>query len=266
VSMHWGRVFALVLRYTYLYRRSVPRLIEMVFWPVMDLLVWGFVTAYLLQLRPGAPGLVTFLMGAMIFWDIMYRAQQGLSLSFLEDLWSRNILNLFASPIRLREFLAATFLVGLFKVLVIGTVLAAMAMGMYHFNLFDVGPALVPFFINLVVMGWAVGMVTVAIILRFGIGAEALAWAIPFFLQPLAAVFYPVAVLPGWLQPIALSIPATHVFEGMRHVLQGGDFPTVMLVHASLLNLVYLAGGAAFFVFMFRSARNRGHLAKLGMQ
>ncbi|MCC6355912.1 MAG: ABC transporter permease [Verrucomicrobiae bacterium] len=264
--MHWGRVFALVLRYTYLYRRSVPRLIEMVFWPMMDLLVWGFVTAYLLQLKPGASGLVTFLLGAMIFWDILYRSQQGLALSFLEDLWSRNILNLFASPIRLREFLAATFLVGLFKVLVIGTVLTATALGLYRFNLLDVGPALVPFFVNLVVMGWAVGMVTVAIILRFGIGAEALAWAIPFFLQPLAAVFYPVDVLPGWLQPIALSIPATHVFEGMRHVLRGGDFPLAMLARASMLNVAYLAGAAAFFVFMFRSARNRGHLAKLGMQ
>lgn len=264
--MHWGRVFALVLRYTYLYRRSVPRLIEMVFWPMMDLLVWGFVTAYLLELNPETPGMVTFLLGAMIFWDILYRSQQGLALSFLEDLWSRNILNLFASPIRLREFLAATFLVGLFKVLVITTVLFATALGLYRFNLFDVGPSLVPFFINLLVMGWAVGMVTVAIILRFGIGAEALAWAIPFLLQPLAAVFYPVAVLPGWLQPVALSIPATHVFEGMRHVLQGGDFPLAMLLRASVLNVVYLAGSGCFFVFMFRSARNRGHLAKLGMQ
>lgn len=266
MSIHWGRVYALVLRYTYLYRRSVPRMIEMVFWPVMDLLVWGFVTAYLLEINPGVPGLVTFLLGAMIFWDIMYRSQQALSLSFLEDLWSRNIMNLFASPIQLREFLAATFLVGLFKVLVITTVLTGMALGLYQFNLLDLGLSLVPFIANLLVMGWALGMVTVAIILRFGIGAEALAWAIPFFLQPLAAVFYPVAVLPAWLQPVALAIPATHVFEAMRHMLRGGDFPGMMLLRASGLNVVFLAAAGLFFVFMFRSARNRGYLAKLGMQ
>jgi len=266
MSIHWGRVFALVLRYTYLYRRSVPRLIEMIFWPMMDLLVWGFVTAYLLQLKPGAPGLVTFLLGAMIFWDIMYRSQQALSLSFLEDLWSRNIMNLFASPVRLHEFLAATFLVGLFKVAVITTVLTAMALGLYQFNLLEMGVSLVPFFVNLLVMGWALGMVTVAIILRFGIGAEALAWAVPFFLQPLAAVFYPVDVLPGWLQPVALSIPATHVFEGVRHMLQGGAFPAAMLLRAAALNALWLLGAGAFFVIMFRSARDRGHLAKLGMQ
>jgi ABC-2 type transport system permease protein len=255
-----------VLRFTYLYRRSVPRLIEMIFWPMMDLLVWGFVTTYLLRLGPGAPGLVTFLLGAMIFWDILYRSQQGLALSFLEDMWSRNILNLFASPVRLREFLMATFLVGLFKVGVIGTVLIGMAMALYHFNLFEVGPALVPFFVNLVLMGWAMGMFTVAIILRFGIAAEALAWAIPFFIQPLAAVFYPVDVLPEWLQPVALCIPATHVFEGMRQVLRGGGFPAAMLARAVMLNAVYLAAAAWFFAFMFRSARKGGYLAKLGMQ
>jgi ABC-2 type transport system permease protein len=264
--MSWRRINALVLRYTFLYTRSVPRVAEMFFWPVMDLLVWGFITVYLQQFEQRVPATVTFLLGAMIFWDILYRAQQAVTISFLEDIWARNLLNIFVAPIRVSEFIAATYVVGFVKILITVTVLTTLAWGLYSWNLFQMGVSLIPLFANLLLMGWAVGMVTTALIIRWGQSAEALAWGIPFLIQPLAAVFYPLSVLPKWLQPISLSIPATHVFEGMRQVLRGDGLSPRHLAWAFSLNALYLVVAAGFFRYMFDVARDKGLLAKLGTQ
>ena len=264
--MSFRRISALVLRYTFLYTRSVPRVLEMFFWPVMDLLVWGFVMVYLMRFHSRTPAAVTFLLGSMIFWDILYRAQQAVTISFLEDIWARNLLNIFVAPVRVGEFIAATYVVGFVKILITVAVLAGLALTVYSWNLFSMGFSLIPLFANLLLMGWAVGMVTTALIMRWGQSAEALAWGIPFLIQPVSAVFYPLNVLPGWLQWIAVCIPATHVFEGMRHVLNGGGLPARELGWAIGLNLVYLACGALFFRRMFDIARSKGLLAKLGTQ
>ena len=270
--MNWTRIKALVLRYTLLYRRSVPRLIELFFWPTMDLLVWGYLTVYLerlqasSQLAPAGLGVITFLLGAMIFWDILYRAQQGVTLSFLEDVWTRNLLNIFVAPIRISEFVVATFLVGLVRIGITVAALTALAWLLYHFDLFTLGFSLIPLFVNLLLMGWAMGMITTGLIMRWGQAVEALAWGVPFLVQPLAAVFYPVDVLPKWIQPVSYALPATHVFEGMRQVLRGDPCPVQHLLLAFGLNALYLAAAAWYFGHMYQSARRRGLLAKLGTQ
>lgn len=264
--MNFRRISALVLRYTFLYTRSVPRVAEMFFWPVMDLLVWGFITVYLLRLGNSLPAAITFLLGAMIFWDILYRAQQAVTVSFLEDIWARNVLNLFVAPIRISEFIVATYIVGFVKILITVGVLAGLAYGMYAWSLWQMGWALLPLFANLLLMGWAVGMMTTGLIMRWGQSAEALAWGIPFLIQPVAAVFYPLDVLPGWLQPIARAVPATHVFEGMRAVLLGQGLSWHHLGWAFGLNVIYLTGGGLFFRWMYAIARDKGLLAKLGTQ
>jgi ABC-2 type transport system permease protein len=264
--MNPKRIGALALRYTFLYTRSVPRVAEMFFWPVMDLLVWGFITVYLTRMSNRVPAAVTFLLGSMIFWDILYRAQQAVTISFLEDIWARNLLNIFVAPIRIGEFIAATYVVGFVKILITVGVLAGLAWWFYSWNLFQLGLSLIPLFANLLLMGWAVGMVTTALIMRWGQSAEALAWGIPFLIQPVAAVFYPLNVLPTWIQPISLSIPATHVFEGMRQVLNGKGLSTHHLVWAFGLNIIYLVAAALFFRYMFNVAREKGLLAKLGTQ
>ena len=161
--MNWGRFQALVLRYTFLYTRSVPRVLEVFFWPVMDLVVWGLVTKYLETSPFHVPGIIKFLIGAMIFWDILYRAQQGVTLAFLEDIWARNLLNIFVAPVRLSEFVAATYLVGLVRITVIVAVLTGLALVLYSFNLFILGWTIIPLFANLILMGWAMGMVTTAV-------------------------------------------------------------------------------------------------------
>ena len=244
----------------------MPRILEMFFWPVMELLVWGMLTQYLQTGPFKVSGFIKFLLGAMIFWDILYRAQQATTISFLEDIWARNLLNIFVAPVRISEFIVATYCVGFVKILITVAGLSTLAAVCYHFNVLSMGFALIPLFINLLVMGWAVGMVTTGMIMRWGQASEALAWGIPFLIQPFCAAFYPLDSMPAWIRPISLAIPATHVFEGMRAVLAGQGLSLKCVLCAAGLNLIYLTAAALFFRFMYDKARKQGLLAKLGTQ
>lgn len=260
----WLRISAIVLRYYYLHRRSVARIMEIFFWPVMNMLVWGYVTRYLQQVA--APSAVIFLLGGVILWDILYRSQQGITLTITEEFWVKNIINIFIAPIRMAEIIAAICAVGIVKSLLTTLVLWVLAFLLYRYNLLDMGPALVPFFGNLLLFGWAVGLFTMALIFRYGRAAEALIWGVPFLIQPVSAVFYPVTVLPGWLQKIAYLLPSTYVFEGMRQVLASGMMDTGMLLASFGLNLVYLAAGALYFGWMLGKVRERGYLTRLHLE
>lgn len=260
-------IWALVLRYIFLYTRNPVRLVEMVFWPVVDLLVWGNLTRYIQSTaNPDFGKEILFLLGAMILWDILFRAQQGVAISFLEDVWTRNLLNIFVAPIRTQEYLAATFTVGIIRIAITGVVLGGIAWVGYSFNIFVLHWWLIPFFLNLMAFGWALGMISTALILRWGQAAESLAWAVPFFIQPVVAVFYPVANMPGWAQPIAWSFPATHIFEGMREVMKDGSMHWQHLINAAALNIIYLAAAGALFVWILNVTRKRGLLTKFATQ
>jgi ABC-2 type transport system permease protein len=258
---------ALVLRYFYLYTRHPVRLVELVFWPLVDLLVWGFLATYLQRHGSGEfASSVSFLIGGMILWDVLFRSQQGVAISFLEDVWTRNLLNLFVAPVRTVEYVGATCVVGVLRVAITLIILALVAALAYQFKLTSMGISLLPFLGNLILFGWFLGMISTALIMRFGQAAESLAWAVPFFIQPLAAVFYPVAVLPSWLQPIAMSLPCTPVFEGMRSVLSGQPMPWGNFQHALALNLVWGTAAAGFFAANLRHVRKAGLLVKVATQ
>jgi ABC-2 type transport system permease protein len=258
------RISALMLRYLYLYRSSAARLMGVLFWPVMDLLVWGFLTTYLQ--RMALPSTLLFLLGGVIFWDVFYSAQQAITLSITEEIWVRNILNLFVAPLSTAELLIATSLVGVLRATTSALALALLARVFYSFNLFAIGLPLVPYFFALLLFGWAMGIFTMALVLRFGQAAEALIWGIPFLIQPISAVFYPVSVLPRWLQPVSRAIPSTHVFEGMRSALRTGRVDLASLVPALLLDLLSLLLAAWFFAWMLERVRDKGYLSRLGME
>ncbi len=264
--MNWNVVSGLVLRYTYLYRRSIPRILEMIFWPSMELLMWGFVSRYVSSLKSPVTGSAVFLVGAMIFWDILYRSAQSCTLSFLEDLWSKNVLNVFVAPVQLREFVTATFIVGIVKLIFTVLLLSVLSLFLYQFNLVSMGLNLIPFFANLLFMGWSMGVFTMALIMRYGSSVENMAWGIPFMIQPFSAVFYPVAVLPSWMQTVAWCLPSTPVFEGMRAVLRDGVCPPHLFWQATLLNAVWFLLTCGFLGRMYQTAREKGYLAKLGTQ
>ncbi len=262
--MNFRIVFALVCRYLFLYTRNWVRLAEVIFWPTMELVTWGFLTRYL-EGKMGAAeaGPFTWMLGGVIFWDVMFRSQQGVAISFLEDVWTRNLLNIFVAPVRPIEYLASAFGVGLVRIAITVLILWALSWIFFSFNLLDIGPALVPFFGSLLLFGWAIGIFATALIMRFGQAAESLAWAVPFLIQPLTAVYYPVSIMPGWLQWVALALPSTHVFEGMRGVMAGAGFSWSHFAWAALLNAVCLLLAGLFYHWTLSTVRARGLLAKV---
>lgn len=262
--MNPRRVMALVRRHYYLYRSSWPRVLELIYWPVMNLLLWGFLALYLQRSGPELPAVIPMLLGALILWDVLFRSQIGVAMVFLEEVWARNLAALFVSPLRPVEFMAAQVGVGIARTAIAVTVMGMLAAALYGFSITEIGLPLVAFFANLLLMGWSVGLFVSGLILRFGQGAETLAWALIFLFQPIAAVFYPVDVLPGWLQPISLATPAANVFEGMRLVISGDGFAWNLFWRALALNAAYIAAGAGFFLLMFRHARRDGMLLRIG--
>ena len=259
------RMYAMLLRQLYLHRRSIPRNMEIFFWPVMELMVWGFLTVYIQQIAAtDLSRTIVFLIGAMIFWDILYRAQQGISIPLMEELWTRNLTNLLVTPLRIWEWVGAMFLYGFLKITVTILFLALVAFLLYHFNLGMFGFALVPFVFNLLFFGWSVGIVTAGLLIWWGYSAEALIWGIPFFLQPVSAVFYPLDILPRWLAVIGAVLPSTYIFEGMRSVVKTGTVSSHTLVLSTVLNGIYFFAAVCFFVVMLRLSRKHGRLAKLG--
>jgi len=229
---------------------------------VIAVFFFGFLSLYLGR-REGGVAIVGLLLSALILWDVFFRVQHGISISFLMELWTRNLVNLFVTPITVREFLAAMMVWGIVKISITATLLTALAYALYRFNLFVLGLSLVPLILALIVFAWAVGTVVTALILRYGQSVEILAWSLPFFFQPFGAVFFPLSAYPSWLQaPLQLQ-PLPHIFEAMRAVLAGQSLPVGRVVWAFLLDGVYLGLAFAFFGYMFSLARQRGLLLKV---
>lgn len=257
----------MVLRYLYLHRRSLPRTFEIVLWPVMELLVWGYLTLYLRSFTPaGLAKGVVFLVNSMIFWDILYRSQQGVSLSLVEEVWTRNLINVLASPLRIWEWFLAAVLYGLAKIAVIVTLLSVLAFLLFQFHVLEaLGLYLIPLAANLFLFGWALGLFTSSLLLRWGSAAESLIWAVPFLVQPFSAVFYPLEILPAPLRAVSILLPSTHVFEGIRLVLQTGTLPLASFWTALSLNVGWFVAAGLFFRWMYAQARDSGRLSRLGM-
>ncbi len=262
MSLH--RLMALFMRHIYLYRRSLPRLMEIFYWPFLDLLLWGFISLYLVRYRENLPNFVAFLLGALILWDILFRSQQGISVSFLEDIWARNFLNIFASPLKPLEYVVSLMLISSVKIIIAGSIMSLLAWLLYSFNIFLLGISLLPFILSLVILGWAIGIITTSLILRFGQQAEVLAWGLALLFQPVSAVFYPVSVLPPALQAIARFVPASYVFEGMRAIIHTGNFPHHELIRSFGLDAAYIGVAFLFFCLVMKTVKKRGLLAKIG--
>jgi ABC-2 type transport system permease protein len=228
------------------------------------MLMWGFLQLYLGQnagffARAGG----TFI-GAVLLWDILFRGQLGFSVSFLEEMWSRNLANLMISPLKPLEFVLALMAMSLVRLLIGMVPVSLLAIGFFGFNLYGMGLALAAFFINLILTSWAVGIFVSGVVMRNGLGAENLAWSVMFLLMPLTCVYYPVSVLPGWLQAVAWSLPPTYVFEGMRALLIDHHFRGDLMLEAFFINIALFAAGTAGFMLLLRSARRHGSLMQTG--
>ena len=258
------RIGAMVRRYVYLLRSSGIRLVELVYWPFLQMLTWGFLQKYLAGTTSPLAQAAGVLIGSVLLWDILFRSKIGFSTTFIEEMWARNLGNLLTSPLRPFELVAA---LSVWSVIRLGVSMVPVAIAAYFifgFNLLDLGLALVAFFAVLVLTSWSLGLLSAGVILRYGLGAEEFAWSLAFLLLPLSCVYYPVTALPKWLQPVALALPPTHVFEGMRSILLHGTFNANELWWALGLNAIYLLIGYMAFRWFLQRARINGSLLQLG--
>jgi ABC-2 type transport system permease protein len=258
------RIQALLLRHLYLMRTSWPRILEMIYWPTVQMILWGFITLYLKNNSSYIAQASGVLLSGVLLWDVLFRGQLGIALVFMEEMWSRNLGHLFVSPLRPHELVVSLILMSLIRTLIGVGGAALIAIPLFGYNIFTLGLPLLGFFLNLIVMGWAIGLLVAGIVLRYGLGAESVAWIAVFAIQPISAIYYPVAVLPDWLQPLAWSMPSSYVFEGMRELLFHHSFNTTLLLQSMALNVLYLGGGIAAFLAFFRAARQRGLLLQVG--
>ena len=258
------RINAMVLRYWYLLLSSWPRLLELVYWPALQIITWGFLQNYIFQNAGFFARAGGTLVGAVILWDILFRGQLGFSISFLEEMWARNMGNLMMSPLKPIEFLIALMVMSLIR-LAIGVIpMTLLAIFLFHFNFYSIGLPLIAFFCNLIFTSWSVGIFVSGLVLRNGLGAESIVWTLMFALMPLACIYYPVSVLPHWLQYVAWSLPPTYVFEGMRALLIDHVFRPDLMMSALMINVVLFIGSFAVFLALLRSARRHGSLIQGG--
>lgn len=259
------RIRAMLYRHAYLLLGSWPRLLDLVYWPTVQMVLWGFITQFLVAQSGWVAQAAGVFLSAVLLWDTLFRGQLGVSLCFLEEMYARHLGHLFVSPLRPGELVVANFLVSLLRVLIGVGGAAILAIPIFHFSIVGaLGWAIIPFFAVMMLFGWAIGLIIAGLVIRLGLGAESLAWAAIFFIQPFSAVYYPIDTLPVAVRWIAWLLPSAPVFEGMRAVLVEHRFDGALFGQAVGVLAVWLVVGGVAFTLLFQSARRRGLLLQSG--
>jgi ABC-2 type transport system permease protein len=256
------RAAAIVLRYFYLLRGSPARVLPLFAWVAIDIVLWGFITKYLNSVSSSGFNFVPALLGAVLLWDFLVRVMQGVTMAFFEDVWSRNFLNIFATPLRIWEYLAGLVISSIATSLVGLAVMLIVAAAVFGLSFFSYGVALVPFLVALFLSGIALGVFGSAMVLRLGPAAEWFVWPIPAVVSPFVGVFYPLSTLPSWMQYVAHALPPSYVFEGMRAVVAGRPVPAATLAWGECLAVAYVLLACWLFARIYRHAVRFGLIAR----
>jgi ABC-2 type transport system permease protein len=260
--MNFTRVGAVIMRQLFLYRGSPQRILPMFAWVAIDILLWGFITRYLNQVSHAGFNFVPALLGAVLLWDFLTRIMQGVTMAFFEDVWSRNFLNFFASPLRTSEYLSGLVLIGVTTSLLGLASMLVLAWAAFGLSFLSFGLALAPFLLVLFLSGIALGIFGAGVVLRLGPASEWLIWPIPSVVSPFVGVFYPITVLPGWMQVISRALPPSYVFAGMRAVVSGKPAPWDQLAIGGALSVAYVFLACVFFASVYRYAIRTGLIAR----
>lgn len=260
--MRINHIAAIVLRQFYLLRGSTARILPLFAWVAVDILLWGFITRYLNSVAAADFNFIPVLLGAVLLWDFFTRVMQGVTTAFLEDVWSRSFLNLFASPLTIAEYVSGLVLTSIITSafgLVVMLVLATTVFGLSYLSF---GLVLIPFLLILFMFGIALGIAGAAMVLRLGPASEWFIWPIPAMVSPFVGVFYPLSTLPQWMQFVAYLLPPSYVFEGMRATILGQPFSVSLLVWGICLAGLYIVLAGWFFTYVYRYAVRSGLLAR----
>jgi ABC-2 type transport system permease protein len=258
------RIWALVVRHIHIWRSSVMRMIDSIYWPAVQMVMWGFMTQFLLPQASFMAQAAGVLLSGLLLWEVVVRGNLSLSIAFLEEMWSRNLGHLFVSPIRSWEMATGIIITALLRTLLGLIPVSLMAWAFFGYSVYSLGMPLLAFFAILQMFSWSIGLAMSGLVMRVGQSAESFAWAAVFILMPVSGVYYPISVLPQWLQVIAYALPTSYVFEGMRAILTENTVHWDLLAFAFGLSVAYLVVGFQVFQWFFRLSRRAGTLLGQG--
>ena len=262
--MNLNKIFALSLRHVYLIKGSFPRILDLIYWPTIQIFLWGFISKFFTLNSSYFENTVGIILSAAILYDFLFRSSISYNMMFLEEIWSRNFTNLFIAPIKISEIIAALTFTAIFRTL-IGLVPAALlAIPFFGVSIFKIGPPLIFLLITLYIFGVTLGLLVTSGLVRFGPSFENIAWASLFFLAPLGCIYYPIEILPDWLQIIAKLLPLVHIFEEMRNVLIHDIINYYQILKAIIISFIYFVFGIIVFYLSYEGAKNRGTLINMG--
>jgi len=260
--MNIHRVKAIIIRHLYNFRHHLDRLSDSFYWPAMDIVLWGLTSQYIQNTGENINSIVLILLSGLVFWQVLWRGQYEITVSFLEEVWSQNLVNIFSTSLTIGEWIMGVLFLGLIKMIITVSFAILLVWLLYSVNILNFGFLLIPFFINLLIMGWWVGLVVTGFLVMFGRQIQTLAWTGVYLLAPFSAIYYPVSSLPLWGQIIAKILPSSYVFEGMREVLITGKIPFQNLRISFILNFIYTIFAYFFFKWCFKKSKEKG-LARL---
>jgi ABC-2 type transport system permease protein len=262
--MNLKRISGLFLRHFYLIKSSFPRIIDLIYWPTIQIILWGFISKFFSLNASGLNYGVGVILSAAILYDFLFRSSIGFNMLFLEEIWSRNFTNLFVSPIKISELITALTATALIRAL-IGIIPAVLIITpFFNFSIFDLGKSLIILILNLYIFGISLGLVVSSGLLRYGPAFENIAWSSLFLLAPIGCVYYPASILPEWLQYVANLFPLVYLFEGARSILIENTVIYSFFVKATLINLLYFSLSVGLFYLAFFSAKKNGNLVNTG--
>ena len=262
--MNIDKIFALSLRHVYLIKGSFPRILDLIYWPTIQIFLWGFISKFFTLNSSYFENTIGIILSAAILYDFLFRSSISYNMMFLEEIWSRNFTNLFIAPIKISEIIAALTFTAIFRTL-IGLVPAALlAIPLFGVSIFKIGVPLIFLLITLYIFGVTLGLLVTSGLVRFGPSFENIAWASLFFLAPLGCIYYPIEILPDWLQIIAKLLPLVHIFEEMRNVLINDIVNYYQILKAIIISFIYFVFGIIVFYLSYEGAKNRGTLINMG--
>ncbi|MDD5618563.1 MAG: ABC transporter permease [Candidatus Omnitrophica bacterium] len=259
--MSFCRIFAIVLRQFYLIRGSFSRVFPLFVWAAVDMVLWGFLTKYLNSFVSAEFNFVPALLGAVLLWDFFIRIMQGVTMAFFEDVWSRNFLNIFATPLLISEYVSGLIFSSI-ATSAIGFIVMLLIAGIFNLSLLAYGFMVFPFLLVLFLFGISLGIFGSALVLHLGPAAEWFIWPIPALVSPFVGVLYPVSTLPHWMQFISRFLPPSYVFEGLRAIVSGGQASMAALALAGCLAIGYIFLSYWFFTRIYQNALRTGLIAR----
>ncbi len=256
------RVRTVMRRHFYVLWRNPARWFDIAVWPVFDVILWGSLGAFVAQENEASRAATPFLLAGIMLFHVLFQSQVGVATGFMEETWSRNLLNLMTTPLTELEYAAGLALFSFVKTILAMATVSLVALGFYGFGLGSVGWSLVPVVAVLLVVGFAVALCNIALMLRFGQSAEIFTWGMNFLLLAVSGVFNPVSALPGPMQPIANVLPTTYVFDATRRVLDGASVPWSLIARGAVGAVVAVLLAFWFVVRMLATFRRRGFVTR----